>query len=74
MNDPIVDKVRSFRDAHAARFKYDLDAILRDIKQQEKQSGRKFVSFVSEKRKAILTEQSSRSLSAITGSKHPMQF
>jgi hypothetical protein len=45
MNDPIVDEVRRVRDAHAARFEYDLDAIFRDIKEQEKQSGRTFVSF-----------------------------
>lgn len=45
MNDPIVDEVRRVRDAHAARFNYDLDAIFRDIKEQERNSGRKFVSF-----------------------------
>ena len=45
MNDPIVDEVRRIRDAHAARFNYDLDAIFQDIKEQEKKSGRKFVSF-----------------------------
>jgi len=45
MNDPIVDEVRRVREAHAARFHYDLDAIFRDIKEQEKKSGRKFVSF-----------------------------
>ena len=45
MNDPIVDEVRKVRDTHAARFNYDLDAIFRDIKAQEKKSGRKFVSF-----------------------------
>ena len=45
MNDPIVDEVRRVREAHAARFNYDLEAIFRDIKEQEKKSGRKFVSF-----------------------------
>ncbi len=45
MHDPIVDEVRRVRDAHAARFNYDLDAIFRDIKEQEKKSGRKLVSF-----------------------------
>ncbi len=45
MNDPIVDEVRKVRDSHAARFNYDLDAIFRDIKEQENQSGRTFVSF-----------------------------
>lgn len=39
MNDPIVDEVRRIRDTHAARFNYDLDAIFKDIKEREKQSG-----------------------------------
>ncbi len=47
MNDPIVDEVRRVRDAHAARFNYDLDAIFRDIKEQEKKSGLKFVNGVA---------------------------
>jgi len=49
MNDPIVDEVRKVRDAHASRFNYDLDAIFRDIKEQEKKSGRTFVSFPLQK-------------------------
>jgi hypothetical protein len=43
MNDPIVDEVRRVRDAHAARFNYDLDAIFADVKEQERKSGHKFV-------------------------------
>ena len=43
MSDPIVDEVRRIRDAHAARFQYDLDAIFRDIKEQEKKSGHRFI-------------------------------
>ena len=45
MNDPIVDEIRRIRDAHAAMFNYDLDAIFQDIKEQEKKSGLKFVSY-----------------------------
>jgi hypothetical protein len=45
MNDPIVEEVRRVRDAHAAMFNYDLDAIFQDIKDQEKKSGLKFVSY-----------------------------
>ncbi len=45
MNDPIVDEVRRVRDAHAAKFNYDLDAIFQDVKEQEKKSGLKFVSY-----------------------------
>jgi hypothetical protein len=43
-SDPIVDEVRRARDAYAARFDYDLRAIFRDLKEQEKRSGRKLVS------------------------------
>jgi hypothetical protein len=44
-SDPIVDEVRRAREAYAARFNYDLRAIFRDLKEQEKRSGRKFVSY-----------------------------
>ena len=53
MNDPIVDEVRSIRDAHAARFNYDLDAIFRDIKEREKASGHHFVAGVARLSTAI---------------------
>ena len=46
MNDPIVDEVRRIREEHAARFNHDLEAIYRDIKEQEKKSGRPFVSYL----------------------------
>lgn len=45
MTDPIVDEVRRVRDAHVAMFNYDLDAIFQDIKELEKKSGLKFVSY-----------------------------
>ena len=48
MNDPIVDEVRRVRGEHAARFNYDLWAIFRDIQEQQKRSGLKFVSFADE--------------------------
>jgi hypothetical protein len=47
MNDPIVDEVRRIREAHAARFNYDLDAIFRDIKEREKKSGLVFIHGVA---------------------------
>jgi hypothetical protein len=47
MNDPIVDEVRRVRDAHAARFNYDLDAIFQDIKRREKESGLVFIQGVA---------------------------
>jgi hypothetical protein len=35
LNDEIVDEVRAMRDAHAARFNYDLRAIVDDLKKTE---------------------------------------
>ena len=61
MNDPIVDEVRRVRDAHAARFNYDLDAIFRDIKEQEKKSGRKFVSLTPPKSESAAALQPTES-------------
>jgi hypothetical protein len=46
--DPIVDEVRRIRDAHAAKFNCDLKAIFQDIKEQEKRTGRKYVSFADD--------------------------
>lgn len=42
--DPIVEEVRKIREEHAARFNYDLDAIYKDLKRLEQESGRKTVS------------------------------
>jgi hypothetical protein len=44
-NDPIVEEVRKAREAYAAKFNYDLEAIVEDLKRQERESGRTFVSF-----------------------------
>lgn len=43
--DSIVEEVRKIREAYAKQFNYDLQAIHRDLKEQEKKSGRKIVSF-----------------------------
>ena len=43
--DPIVMEVRRAREAHAAQFNFDLQAIYRALKEQEEQSQRKKTSF-----------------------------
>lgn len=43
--DDLVLEVRKTREAYAKQFGYDLRAIHRDLKEQEKISGRKVVSF-----------------------------
>jgi len=47
-SDPIVDEVRRVREAYAARFHHDLRAIYRDLKEQEKRSGRQVVPYRGE--------------------------
>ncbi len=50
--DQIVEDVRKVRKQHAEKFGYDLDAIYRDLKKQEKKSKRKVVSFPAKHIKA----------------------
>ena len=42
--DPIVEEIRRIREAHAARFNYDLKAICADLKRKEKDCGHPVVS------------------------------
>jgi hypothetical protein len=66
MNDPIVDEIRRVRDAHAARFNYDLDAIFQDVKEREKNSGLKFVQGVA--RQPVPNQQAQPTGAAISAS------
>ena len=42
--DPIIAEIRRVRQEHAAKFNYDLDAIMADLQAKERSSGRKVVS------------------------------
>jgi hypothetical protein len=42
--DPIVEEVRKVREAHAAKFGFDLSAICIDLQKKEKNSGHSIVS------------------------------
>ncbi len=49
-DDPIVEEIRGIRDAHAARFNYDLEAIYQDVKRSEdelRKHGWVFVNYPS---------------------------
>ncbi len=43
MNDPIVEEVRGFRNDHAERFNYDLDAICEDFKAHQINCGHEII-------------------------------
>ena len=51
--DPIVVEVRKIRQAHAEKFNHDLLAIYQDLKEQEKHSGRTFVSYPPRRCKSV---------------------
>ncbi len=43
--DPIIEEIHKIRQEHAAKFNYDLRAIVRDYQRRQKLSGKKIVSF-----------------------------
>ncbi len=43
--DPIVEEVGKVRQAHAARFNYDLKAIAEDLRRRQAESGHDVVSY-----------------------------
>lgn len=49
--DPIVEEVRKARDAYAQQFNYNLDAVYRDLKAKERQSGRQMAPCPSKREK-----------------------
>ncbi len=43
--DSIVEEIRTIRKEHAQQYNYDIRAIFTALKEEEKKSGRKIVSF-----------------------------
>lgn len=52
-HDPIVKEIREIREAYAAQYYYDIQAIHRDLKEQERVGGRKTVSLPPRKAKSV---------------------
>jgi hypothetical protein len=51
-NDPIVAEVRKVRQEHAAKFGYNIKAIVEDARRRQRQSKHRVVSFARRKRQA----------------------
>ncbi len=45
--DPIIAELRAIRQAYAARFNYDVDAMFRDLRDRQEASGREYVRLPS---------------------------
>jgi hypothetical protein len=48
--DQIVEEIRNIREAHAAKFNYDLKAICADMKKKEQECGHPVVSLPAKRR------------------------
>ena len=57
IDDPIVKEVRRIRDELAAKFNYDIDAIMKDAMQRQYSSGHKLVSFEHEKEREQMVKE-----------------
>ena len=55
--DLIVDEIRREREAYAAKFNFDLEAIYQDIKRQEQESGHEIVTLPLKRRAAEAEEK-----------------
>ncbi|NJL59175.1 MAG: hypothetical protein HC887_05540 [Desulfobacteraceae bacterium] len=42
-HDPIIDELRKVREEYASELNYDLDAIYRDLKEKQKQGGKRYI-------------------------------
>jgi hypothetical protein len=47
--DPIVNETRQYREAYAAQFDHDPDAVFEDIRRRRSQLSKKLVSFPARK-------------------------
>jgi len=60
MKDEIVEEIRQYRDAHAQKFHYDLDAICEDYMASQFQSGHPVVRLEPKKLAGKATEQTTK--------------
>ena len=65
-NDPIVDEIRRIRQQHTDRFNGDLRAICEDLRRQERQSGRRYVSFPPRRVRPVDASKSSGKDGSVT--------
>jgi len=58
--DPIVEEIRAGREACAARFNYDIEAICRDLREQERLSGREVITLSPKSPEPVLVVEEPR--------------
>ena len=44
MNDPLIKEIRRIKEAHAAKYGFNIRAMLDDMRRRQQQSGRKVIT------------------------------
>ena len=55
--DPIIAELRAIRQAYAARFDYDVEAMFRDLRARQEASGREYVRLPARRRVSAAQDQ-----------------
>lgn len=55
--DEIVEEIHRIREEYAAKFDHNIDAIYEDIRRQQAESGREFVSFPPKKPAKVVAKR-----------------
>lgn len=55
--DPIITELRGIRQAYAARFDYDVEAMFRDLRARQEASGREYVRLPARRRVSAAQDQ-----------------
>ena len=55
--DPIIAELRAIRQAYAARFDYDVEAMFRDIRARQEASGRDYVRLPARRRVSVVQDR-----------------
>ena len=62
--DEIVEETRREREAYAAKFNYDLEAIYRDLKEKEQQSKHPLVSLLPKQPIRLMMQKTTKAVAA----------
>ncbi len=62
--DEIVEETRREREAYAAKFNYDLEAIYRDLKDKEQQSKQPLVSLSPKQPLSLMVHKATKAVAA----------
>ena len=56
--DPIIAELRAIRQAYAARFDYNVEAMFRDLRARQEASGREYVRLAARRRASAVQDRS----------------